>query len=339
MPSHGFFRLPLSLPVLLLLVLHLKLSADALGLKIGFYDETCPQAEVIVFKEMERVLNVAPSLAGPLLRMHFHDCFVRGCDGSILLNATRSSGPVEKDGLPNLSLRGYGVIDGVKSKLEKACPGIISCADILALVARDVVLLSKGPFWRVLTGRRDGRQSSAQETLTNLPPPTSNISQLLNAFAKKGLDAKDLVVLLGSHTIGTSHCSSFSDRLYNFNKTGKSDPSLDKNYLQKLKSKCRPNDVKTLVEMDPGSFRTFDSSYYKLIVKRRALFNSDEALLHDEETKDYVHRQVAVAVAVAARGFPAEFFKDYGVSMVKMGNIEVLTGSEGEIRKKCAFVN
>ena len=58
---------------------------------------------------------------------------------------------------------------------------------------------------------------------------------------------------------------------------------------------------------------------------------SDAALLDDPETRAYVTRQ--------AKADPDEFFKDFGVSMVKMGNIEVLTGSQGEIRKNCAFVN
>lgn len=64
---------------------------------------------------------------------------LQGCDASILLNS--KNGTAEKDGIPNLSLRGYGVIDGIKTKLEKACPGVVSCADILALVARDAVFL------------------------------------------------------------------------------------------------------------------------------------------------------------------------------------------------------
>ena len=61
------------------LSLALSGSADAQGLSVGYYSKTCPQAEAIVFEEMTKIIEVAPSLAGPLLRMHFHDCFVRVC--------------------------------------------------------------------------------------------------------------------------------------------------------------------------------------------------------------------------------------------------------------------
>ncbi|XP_072970497.1 peroxidase 1-like [Typha angustifolia] len=315
----------------LALVLLLPVSSYGQGLRVGFYQYTCPQVEEIIRKETTKVISRAPSLAGPLLRMHFHDCFVNGCDGSVLLNATNGN-PAEKDSIPNLSLRGFGVIDGVKAKLEKACPGVVSCADILTIVARDVVFLTKGPNWDVLTGRRDGFRSVAAEALNNLPPPFLTAIQNLNQFfIPKGLNAKDQVVLLGGHTIGTSHCSSFSDRLYNFNRSGKADPSLDKNYLPRLMSKCKPNDVKTLAEMDPGSFRTFDTGFYKQVAKRRSLFTSDQTLMLDPESKAYIERQ--------AVGDQTEFFRDFAVSMVKMGNIQVLTGTQGEIRKHCAFVN
>ncbi|KAH7675683.1 Class I peroxidase protein [Dioscorea alata] len=309
-----------------ILVLLLPQTADAQGLKIGFYSKTCPKAEAIVLQEMTQVIKVAPSLSGPLLRMHFHDCFVKGCDGSILLNSSKNT--AEKDAPPNLSLRGYAVIDRVKAKLEKSCKGIVSCADILALVARDVVHLTNGPFWQVPTGRRDGNVSQASDALANLPPPTANISSLKASFSSKGLNTTDLVVLSGSHTIGTSHCTSFSNRLYNFTGKGDSDPALDNNYVAALKKKCKPNDATTLVQMDPGSSKSFDTGYFTQVSKRRGLFQSDSALLQDPQTKDYVLNKASTS-----------FFKDFPVSIVKMGKIGVLTGNKGEIRKHCAIVN
>ncbi|KAM7492337.1 hypothetical protein LguiA_035258 [Lonicera macranthoides] len=314
---------------LLLVVLVLDL-ANAKGLKLGFYQKTCPSAEAIVRKTTAQYISRAPTLAAPLLRMHFHDCFVRGCDGSVLLNSTKNN-KAEKDGIPNQSLRGYQVVDAAKTALEKKCPGVVSCADILSLVARDAISVIHGPYWKVPLGRRDGRVSIMTESLTNLPAPFANIAQLKASFASKGLNTKDLVVLSGGHTIGTSHCPSFTNRLYNFTGKGDTDPTLDPNYVVQLKKKCKPTDITTVVQMDPGSFKTFDEDYYTIVAKRRGLFQSDAALLNDKETKSYVQIQ--------AKSHGYTFFKDFEKSMVKMGQIGVLTGKVGEIRKHCAFVN
>ncbi|KAJ3674544.1 hypothetical protein LUZ60_005160 [Juncus effusus] len=256
-----------------------------------------------------------------------------GCDASVLLNSTKDN-KAERDARPNLNLRGFGSIERVKAKLEKECPNTVSCTDVLALMDRDAVWLSKGPTWPVWLGRRDRRFSIANET-KQLPPPTANLTQLTQLFGVKGLDLKDIVVLSGAHTIGTSHCTAFNDLLYNF--TGKNnlngvDPFMDKNYIMKLRQKCSPGDNTTHVEMDPGSYKTFDTSYYKYVTKLRSTFHSDWALLTDSFTRAYVLKQ-------ASGLHQAEFFKDFGESMIKMGNIGVLTGNQGEIRQKCYIAN
>jgi len=131
-----------------------------------------------------------------------------------------------------------------------------------------------------------------------------------------------------------SRCSSFTERLYNFTGVlGTQDPSLDSEYADNLKSrKCRSiNDNTTIVEMDPGSFKTFDLSYFKLLLKRRGLFQSDAALTTRTSTKSFIEQLVD--------GPLKEFFDEFGKSMEKMGRVEVKTGSAGEIRKHCAFVN
>ncbi|KAI3457310.1 hypothetical protein Pfo_013973 [Paulownia fortunei] len=184
-------RSTLLLLCFLLFVFH---QASAQKLSTNFYKKTCPSVEATVNETTARFISRAPSLAAALLRMHFHDCFVRGCDGSVLLNST-SNNTAERDAIPNQSLRGFQVIDAVKSAVEKKCPGRVSCADILALVARDAVSQINGPFWQVPLGRRDGNASIANEALANLPPPSFNVTQLITSFAGKGLSVKDLVVL------------------------------------------------------------------------------------------------------------------------------------------------
>jgi peroxidase len=66
---------------------------------------------------------------------------LQGCDASILLDG---SGSIisEKVSNPNRnSARGFEIIDEIKSALERQCPHTVSCADILAIAARDSTVL------------------------------------------------------------------------------------------------------------------------------------------------------------------------------------------------------
>nr|GEX14560.1 peroxidase 66 [Tanacetum cinerariifolium] len=110
------------------------------ALNAHYYDQTCPQAESIIFQTIRNASIYDPKVPARLLRMFFHDCFIRGCDASLLLDSTPGN-KAEKDGPPNVSVRSYYVIDDAKTKLEKACPRTVSCSDVLAIAARDVVAM------------------------------------------------------------------------------------------------------------------------------------------------------------------------------------------------------
>ncbi|KAK6930096.1 hem peroxidase [Dillenia turbinata] len=253
-----------------------------------------------------------------------------GCDASVLLDSTPNN-PAEKEAVPNLSLAGFDVIDEVKAQLEQTCPGVVSCADIVALTARDSVSYQfKRSMWEVLTGRRDGTISRESEALANIPSPFLNFTSLKQSFANKTLTVQDLVVLTGGHTIGVGHCEFFSNRLYNFTGKNDEDPSLNPTYAAFLKTKC-PNlsDNTTTVEMDPGSSLSFDAHYYYNLKLNQGLFQSDAALLTDADASN-----LATELQDTTK-----FFTEFAQSMVRMGAIQVLTGTEGQIRKNCSVVN
>ncbi|KAK9182416.1 hypothetical protein WN944_025560 [Citrus x changshan-huyou] len=299
-------------------------------LRKNFYEETCPEAENIVHNIVWKNAALNPTLAAKLLRVHFHDCFVRGCDASVLIDSTESNSG-EKDAVPNETLGGFDVIEEVKTELENKCPGIVSCADIVALAARDSVSFQfKRTLWEVLTGRRDGRISLASEANRDMPSPFFNFSSLQQSFENNGLTVHDLVVLSGGHTLGVGRCRFFRDRLYNFTGKGDADPSLNPTYAAFLRTKCRNvEDNKTALGMDPGSDLSFDTNYFKILTQHKGLFQSDAALLTDKGARNFVN------VLLDSK----RFFMEFGLSMKRMGAIGVLTGNSGEIRKKCSVIN
>ncbi|KAF8405086.1 hypothetical protein HHK36_009983 [Tetracentron sinense] len=255
-----------------------------------------------------------------------------GCDGSVLLDETNEF-KGEKNAFPNRnSLKGFEVIEKIKADLERACPSTVSCVDILTLAAREAVFLSGGPFWPIPLGRRDGTTASERAANEQLPSPIEPLENITAKFTSKGLDMKDVVVLSGAHTLGFAQCFTFKRRLFDFKGSGKPDPTLDSSLLQNLQGTCPHGDGTNskLAPLDSVTVNKFDNLYFKNLVNNSGLLESDQVLMKDPKTALMVNYYSM---------YPFQFSNDFAASMVKLGNIGVLTGQNGQVRKKCGSVN
>ncbi|CAL4893684.1 unnamed protein product [Urochloa decumbens] len=285
-------------------------SAAGSRLSATFYDASCPSAHDVVRRVIQDARVTDPRIPASLIRLHFHDCFVQGCDASLLLDDDLPAIQTEKTVPANdKSARGFPVVDDIKAALEHACPGVVSCADILALAAEISVELAGGPRWRVLLGRRDGTTTNV-ESAENLPNFFDPLDVLQEKFRNVNLDDTDLVALQGAHTFGKVQC-------------------------QFTMQNCTAGQPEGALEnLDQVTPNRFDNKYYGNLLHGRAQLDSDQVMLSDPAA--------AATTAPIVRRFAGnqkDFFRNFAASMIKMGNISPLTGNDGEIRKNCRWVN
>jgi len=304
------------------LLLHAACVAQAQTLSVGYYSKTCRSAESIVFDEVLKASKADRSAPAALLRLHFHDCFVNGCDASVLLDSTnKQQNPAEKDAKPNLSLRGYDVINNIKKRLEIACPLTVSCADILAYAARESVRIATGGYnytYKVPGGRQDGTVSTARMAESNLPPHNQrNVDGLLlKSFTDKGLTKDDLIVLSGAHTLGVTKCGTFQYRLSNER------DGMNATFRDSLRTKC--NRIATNVaSLDADTPYTFDTKYYANVLANKGVLESDAAL-NSPSTAGRVKQ---------LRDDPYGFMRSFEAAMGKMGALR--GANPGKVRQFC----
>lgn len=300
-------------------------------LQVGFYSTRCPQAEFVVAHHVAMAFARDHSIAAGFLRLFFHDCFVKGCDASILLDSTPSGEPVEKTSPANVkSLKGEDLIDEIKAHLEAQCPETVSCADILAFATREAVALSGLPRFRMPSGRRDSRSSRGMDV--NLPGPQTPIDEIIRIFASKGITVEDMVVLMGAHSIGSAHCKWFDYRLKNNSTQSRNAASMnmDPSYAAHIKAMCTGNREEASVMFDPISPYRLENSYYKKLERQRGLLQSDQVLAFDTRTSPIVNEMA---------NQPIKWSWKFVQAMTRLGKVNVLTGKEGEIRKNCRAFN
>ncbi|CAL1391413.1 unnamed protein product [Linum trigynum] len=324
---------PASITMIAVLIIAVGISSTAGQglLRENFYAGSCPNVEAIVQQAVATKASQQFTTIPATLRLFFHDCFVTGCDASVMVASP--NGDAEKDASDNLSLAGDGFDTIVRSKtaVEAICPGVVSCADIMAIAARDVVALAGGPSFAVELGRRDGMVSNASLVAGNLPEPNMTLPELNAIFARHNLTQLDMIALSGAHTLGFSHCDRFANRLYSFSKTSTVDPSLNATYARQLMKACPQNvDPSIAIDMDPTTARTFDNVYYQNLVEGMGLFTSDEVL--------YSNPRSQPTVLDFARN-AGDFNGAFSFAMRKLGRVGVKTGSQGSIRSDCTNIN
>lgn len=180
------------------LVVAILAQLGASDLKPGYYASTCPNVESIVQGVVAEKQKATIRTTGSTVRLFFHDCFVDGCDGSVLIQSTPGN-QAERDADDNKSLafEGFETVRSAKAAVEAECPNQVSCADILAIAARDAISLSGGPLYQVELGRLDGLSSSASNVAGKLPQPNQTLSQILAIFKTNRLNISQMVALSG----------------------------------------------------------------------------------------------------------------------------------------------
>ncbi|KAF7002415.1 hypothetical protein CFC21_017911 [Triticum aestivum] len=299
----------------------------SLALSPNFYAASCPSVELAVNDVVRSASTLDPSIPGKLLRMVFHDCFVEGCDASVLIQGSGT----ERTDPANLSLGGFNVIDEAKRLLEAVCPATVSCSDIIVLAARDAVTFTGGPSVPVSLGRRDSLVSLASNVRANIIDTGFSVDAMAASFASKGLSLDDLVTLSGGHTIGSAHCGTFRER-FRPDANGSMVPvdgTMNAEYATELMRACAASGS-AAVGCDDGSAAAFDNRYFSNLLDGRGLLRTDAVLVQNATTR--------ARVAAFAQSQDS-FFSSWAGSFARLTSLGVKTGSAGEVRRLCSSVN
>ncbi|KAJ9554930.1 hypothetical protein OSB04_009544 [Centaurea solstitialis] len=309
-----------------LFFLHL-ISGNA-EIRLNYYSQSCPNAEAIVKQQVINLYNEHGNTAVSWIRTLFHDCMVKSCDASILLE-TINGIQSEKTSTRNIGMRNFKYINTIKDALEASCPMTVSCADIVALAARDGVVMLGGPRIEMKTGRKDSKGSHAAEIDSFIPNHNDTTLFVLSRFQSIGIDVEGTVALLGAHSVGRVHCLNIVDRLY-----PTVDPTLDPSYAEYLKRRCphrQPDpDAVEYARNDLQTPMILDNMYYKNIMNNKGLLLVDQQLVSNPATSSFVEKMAA----------DNSYFHDqFAKALLTLSENNPTSEEEGEVRKDCRFVN
>lgn len=320
-------RSHISFFLLLLVFLHYNLGESQL--QLNYYSSSCPKAEEIIKQQVIDLYNEHGNTAISWVRNLFHDCMVTSCDASLLLASMRSGVVSEQSSERSFGMRNFKYVNTIKEAVEQECPLTVSCADVVALSARDGIAMLGGPSIEMKTGRRDSKESYATVLEDFIPNHNDSISLVLSRFQAIGIDIEATVALLGAHSVGRVHCKNLVHRLY-----PTVDETLDPSHAEYLKRRCpTPNPDPKAVQYVRNDLKTpmiIDNNYYKNILQHKGLLTVDEELATDPTTAPYVQKMAD----------DNEYFhQQFSRAILLLSENNPLTGDQGEIRKDCRYLN
>ncbi|TVU24050.1 hypothetical protein EJB05_26444, partial [Eragrostis curvula] len=352
-------------------------SVEAGELEVRYYANKCKSVENIVKWHVIKALKANRRTGAALVRLIFHDCFVRGCDGSVLLDKSYDNPHPEKEAPVNIGLAAFDLLEEIKAAVECRCPGVVSCSDILIYAARDAAsFLSNGNVhFDVAAGRLealDGFVSKADEVLeisvfsaykydrpgnysreafstipheaqAELPDSTDDVEKLLTTFAKKNFTNEELVILTGAHSIGQGHCSSFTGRLTE-------PPSqIDPKYRDLLNFKCAQGDNPTVDnnvrDEDPDVVAEFLPDFVSQLRKTHDFLdhtfynNTLDNIVNFHSDTALLNQMETLFHVHEYADNGTQWDEDFSDALVKLSKLPMPAGSKGEIRNKCNTIN
>ncbi|KAF7804476.1 peroxidase 21 [Senna tora] len=297
-------------------------------LEVNYYSKSCPRAEEIIKEQVTQLYHKHGNTAVSWLRNLFHDCMVKSCDASLLLE-TRDGVVSEQTSSRSFGMRNFKYVNSIKAAVEEECPMTVSCADIVALSARDAIVLLGGPSIEMKTGRRDSKESHLAVVEDLIPNHNDSISLVLSRFQSIGIDVEATVALLGAHSVGRVHCLNMVERLY-----PTVDPTLDPQHADYLKRRCpTPNPDPKAVQYarnDLDTPMTLDNAYYNHILQHKGLLHVDAELATDPTTSPFVQNMASQN---------SYFLDQFSRAILLLSETNPLTADQGQIRKDCRYVN
>ncbi|KAG9443317.1 hypothetical protein H6P81_014657 [Aristolochia fimbriata] len=259
-----------------------------------------PKRSSTIRTAIRRAISRERRMAASLIRLHFHDCCVQGCDASILLDPTPSF-TSEKDALGYVnSARGFDVIEDAKSQVEKIyMPGVVSCSDVLAVAARDASAYVGGPSWTVKLGRRDSTSANQALSFFKSPPIYRLLTSPHRLVQQKGSQCQGLGGPLRTRIHGNG-------------------TDVDAGFASTRRRRCPATGGDgNLAALDLVIPNSFDNNYFKNLIQKKGLLQSDQVLFAGGSTD---------GIVTEYSKNPSIFSSDFAAAMVK-------------IRKICSLVN